>query len=442
MRSIDRVLARLPHARKVGKSWRVRCPIHQGNSATSLTISEGDDGRVLMKCHSGCGTKDIVSALGLSMADLFDAVMTDEGGSPSSGKPCEHSNTPQHSSRKSNTSQVSERSKTVDRSNRTASNTPPGLTLAQYAEAKRVPHAFLQSLGLSDITYLGAPAVRIPYLRKDGTLAAVRFRLSLGGADRFRWKTGNKPCLYGLWRFQKPTRRGPLTLVPPEHTYVVIVEGESDCHTLWHQSIPAIGVPGASGWREDRDAPHLDGVERIYVVIEPDKGGDAFRQWISTSRIRERVYLLTCGEHKDPSGLYLADPEDFTDHWQAALDGAIPWTTQASSERQREAASTYEAAKHLLEAPDLLCRIGQTMRQQGYAGNLNPPVLAYVAMTSRLLERPQNLAFIAPSAAGKNRAVDAALALMPEGAYYLEKRDRPERSFTTMRIFTHGSLKF
>ena len=209
--------------------------------------------------------------------------------------------------------------------------------------------------------------------------------------------------------------------MPQDPSSGVIVEAESDCHTLWHQGIPAIGVPGASSWREDRDTPYLDGVDRIYVVIEPDKGGDAFRQWISQSRIRERVYLLTLGEHKDPSGLYLADPEHFSAHWQAALDAAIPWATQANAERQHEAASTYELAKHLLEAPDLLRRIGQAMQQRGYAGRLDPPTLAYVAMTSRLLERPQNLAFIAPSAAGKNRAVDAALELMPEEAYYLEK---------------------
>jgi len=35
--------------------------------------------------------------------------------------------------------------------------------------------------------------------------------------------------------------------------------------------------------------------------------------------------------------------------------------------------------------------------------------------------RPINLAFVAPSATGKNRTVDAALALVPSTAYYLER---------------------
>ena len=37
----------------------------------------------------------------------------------------------------------------------------------------------------------------------------------------------------------------------------MLVEGESDCHTLWHHRIPAVGLPGAGNWREDRDAPRL-----------------------------------------------------------------------------------------------------------------------------------------------------------------------------------------
>jgi hypothetical protein len=170
MRPIDRVLARLPDARKYGKSWRVRCPVHHGKSQTSLAISEGDDGRVLLKCHSGCATDDLANTLGLSLADLFDDAGKGKRGSSPSRKPFAHSNTPRQSSGKLIVSNHSKRSKQEKGSNRTDSNTSPrGLTLAQYAEAKKLPLAFLQSLGLGDFTYLGAPAVRIPYLAEDGT---------------------------------------------------------------------------------------------------------------------------------------------------------------------------------------------------------------------------------------------------------------------------------
>jgi hypothetical protein len=35
------------------------CPAHD-DRAPSLSISEGDDGRTLLKCHAGCSTADIV----------------------------------------------------------------------------------------------------------------------------------------------------------------------------------------------------------------------------------------------------------------------------------------------------------------------------------------------------------------------------------------------
>ncbi len=58
-----------PAQQKTGY-WLARCPAHD-DSNPSLSISEGDQGQVLLKCHAGCGTEDIVSALGLSMGDLF-----------------------------------------------------------------------------------------------------------------------------------------------------------------------------------------------------------------------------------------------------------------------------------------------------------------------------------------------------------------------------------
>jgi hypothetical protein len=146
--------------------------------------------------------------------------------------------------------------------NNRATVQPGGLTLEQYSAAKALPIDFLREHGLSDVTLAGRSAVRIAYLGADGEELAVRFRIAIAG-DRFRWKSGSKPCLYGLNRVGEAKAAG----------YVVLVEGESDVHTLWHHGIPAIGLPGATSWREDRDAEWFDGIETIYVVIEPDKGG-------------------------------------------------------------------------------------------------------------------------------------------------------------------------
>ena len=45
-----------------------------------------------------------------------------------------------------------------------------------YADAKKIPVDYLRGLGLSDVTYLGQPAIRIPYLDAAGSQIATRFR--------------------------------------------------------------------------------------------------------------------------------------------------------------------------------------------------------------------------------------------------------------------------
>ena len=175
-----------------------------------------------------------------------------------------------------------------------------------------MPLDFLNSIGVCQFTYDGKPALRIPYFGAGGEVLAVRFRTALEG-DRFRWKTGTKPCLYGLNRLAEAQSAG----------MVVLVEGESDCHTLWFHGIPALGIPGAANWREDRDACHLEGIDTIYVVIEPDRGGDIVRQGLSRSTIRHRVKLISLPA-KDPSALYLEDPLQFLGRWEIACREAIP----------------------------------------------------------------------------------------------------------------------
>jgi putative DNA primase/helicase len=68
---VEKVLDRLEEHREYGGGFRARCPAHQGNSDTSLSIKEGDDGRALLTCHASCGIPQIVDALGLGMVDLF-----------------------------------------------------------------------------------------------------------------------------------------------------------------------------------------------------------------------------------------------------------------------------------------------------------------------------------------------------------------------------------
>ena len=68
---VRRILSLLDHVEERGSnSWQARCPYHD-DKRPSLSINIGGDGKVLLHCHAGCETKDILKVLGLDFVDLF-----------------------------------------------------------------------------------------------------------------------------------------------------------------------------------------------------------------------------------------------------------------------------------------------------------------------------------------------------------------------------------
>ncbi len=398
--SVERVLDKLDNVKKHQRTdgtvyWTANCPAHDDRHA-SLSIAEGRDGCAAIKCHAGCKTDQVVGRIGLDLADLFEKkdapirVRRKKGGEGVLS-PQIHD---QHCNAKQEANNLS-------------------CTLAHYALLKHFSLDALWSYGLSDQWYVSASAIRISYMDQHGQIVATRYRTALtkgenGPDNRFRWKGGDKPCLYGLWRLDAAREAG----------YVVLVEGESDCHTLWQHNFPALGLPGAANWKESRDAPHLDGIPIIYVVIEPDTGGDAVRTWLATSAIRDRVRLVTLGEHKDPSALHVASVEQFPVRWQDAMDAAEPWTAIAAREADEAACEAWEACKDLATKADILAEVEAALQHSGLVGEARAVKLLYLAVVSRFLDRPVSVAVKGPSSGGKSYAVERVLALFPQDAFY------------------------
>jgi 5S rRNA maturation endonuclease (ribonuclease M5) len=68
---IDELLGRLEGVkRQSGGGFIARCPAHEDRKQ-SLSVGEGDDGRVLLTCFAGCEPAKVCEALGLTLADLF-----------------------------------------------------------------------------------------------------------------------------------------------------------------------------------------------------------------------------------------------------------------------------------------------------------------------------------------------------------------------------------
>jgi len=285
---------------------------------------------------------------------------------------------------------------------------PRGLTLAEYAASKQLPDQLLRDLGLTEISYNGGRAVRIPYFDSTRREISVRLRIAPTGEDRFRWKTGAKPTLYGLWRLQEARAAG----------FVVLTEGESDAQTLWLNDFPALGLPGAANWREDRDAPNFEGIPLIYVVIEPDRGGEAMLSWLERSRIRDRVRLMTLNGVKDPSALHLEDPAAFVGRLRASLDSAIPWAEHVAATAEIEKEEAWTQCKVLAQAPRILNLFGADLERSGVVGEVRAAKLLYLIVVSRLFDRPVSAGVKGPSSAGKSHLVESVLGFFPESAYY------------------------
>ncbi|MGI6672209.1 MAG: AAA family ATPase [Christensenellales bacterium] len=146
------------------------------------------------------------------------------------------------------------------------------LTLAQYAQQKGLKEDMLREWGL----FGDARGVCIPYLDESGQRRALRWRLQGGDGPRFLWQPGAQPMPYGLWLAFNQQAKG-----------LILCEGESDAHALWHMGLPGLGIPGAASFKTEwaaclRERP-------VWLHVENDAGGQVFVQR-TVQRLRQAGY--------------------------------------------------------------------------------------------------------------------------------------------------------
>jgi DNA-binding transcriptional ArsR family regulator len=249
---LDEILRSLHSVRQQANgSWTASCPAHPDDTP-SLHITLTDD-RVLLKCFAGCTTERICAALGIELRDLF---LNEGDGNQESQS---------------------------------------GLTLEDFAKAKRLDVEFLSRHHVRQTEWRGRPAVAFVYRDADSDYWATRYRIALTG-DRFRWENGVKAnrLLYGVWLVREWRQRNVQS--------ILLVEGESDALTLWQAGVPAVGVPGADSLT-DQNAKLLDGFG-IVLWREPDEGGMKLLQH-AQSLFGKRLRVIT-----PPDGV-----KDASDFW-------------------------------------------------------------------------------------------------------------------------------
>ena len=307
--------------------WMCLCPAHKDKNG-SLHITTKPDGGLLFHCFAGCSGEAVLSAVGLTWSDM-------------------PSNRPRQPRRY-------------------------GLTLQEYADAKKIPVKSLMEFGLSDGEHAckngrSYPGVRIAYYDAAGAFSRYRWRMTMhkeetaGSPSRFLWDNAGAPMqLYGLWR-QHPMRE-----------WTILVEGESDCHALWLNNYPALGIPGVSNYKPLRDDAVMlqygsEEKPQIYVHIEKDIGGfNLFMRLTGQdgrnlpSAALDRMKFFSIRGYKDPSDLWCATcdrPEEFMAAMTNALTSARPWRefprpeAWAAYEKDKEEAKAAKTARKADAAP-------------------------------------------------------------------------------------------
>lgn len=285
--TFEQVVSHFTNVKPCAGGVMAQCSAHDDKEA-SLKISSAPD-RTLLHCHAGCDTKEICSAKGLTLSDLFFAP---RNGGPSANRNGNHSSN---------------------------DNSAP-LTLAKFATAKGFDSQFLTQCGVAE----EKGGLVFHYLLMNGQRAArQRIRLALAGDKRFVWnRAEGRPVPYGLWRLDDARKSHAEDLF--------LVEGESDSLTLWAHGHAALGIPGADNCKL-LQPPHVAGFSRIFIVRENDRGGEVFEKGcigrLAEIEFNGQVAVIEMAKAavKDANDLHVrfrSDAGAFESEWDALIEQA------------------------------------------------------------------------------------------------------------------------
>ena len=209
--TVDEFLDRLSSVRDSGTGWVAHCPAHH-DSTPSLSVREGDDGRVLIYCHAGCEFSEILEVLDLSEWQLFP---------------------PQVGGRNSfviRTAPIPEANLELHGFSEQCASTTTDAELEVLATQLGVTIASLRWLQVGWSPRDGAWTV--PERRPDGWIIGIQLRSPDGSK---RMITGSHRGLILPWEWWQYSGR------------VYLPEGASDVAALLTHGLPAIGRSSANG---------------------------------------------------------------------------------------------------------------------------------------------------------------------------------------------------
>lgn len=291
VKPIERFLSQLKGYRPYSRGFSAVCPSHQDSTNSLMVWEDETDGHVGLKCWAGCTRKQICDAVNIAETDLY-----------------------------------------VRDASHIKREPRPGLELIDLVLDKCIPPVVFSSLYITDDFKFKfksgrwvSKAIRIPYFTIEGKeYSRYRIRTALKAKEGSAWNDDSAdPVIpYGLHRLEDARQARELWLV----------EGESDCWTLWLHGIPALGIPGA-GQTGTLQAEYLDSIDRVYIIQEPDKAGRKFSE-DAYNRLSEigyegETYVINLEKEtgaKDPNDLHKRDVKAFSAVFAECKQKAVLYT--------------------------------------------------------------------------------------------------------------------
>ena len=236
---VEVVLSKLSNVKKSGANWHASCPCRNGDENPSLSVKEGDDGRVLLACHFGspCNVNQICDALGMKIKDLYPP--------------------------ESQTKVPAKKNKLV----------------------KAYPYVDENGVLLFE---------KLRYVNEDGKKTFRQRRPDPDKKGAYLYDLdGTRKVLYNLPAVIKGVADGQP---------IWIVEGEKDADTLIKKGIVATTTTGGAGVWDGEHTRHLAGAY-VEVIADNDKPGILHALDVASKLRAAgcNVNTWVCGEHKDIS---------------------------------------------------------------------------------------------------------------------------------------------
>lgn len=309
---VQLVLQHLDGVKPAGKGqWQARCPVHDDAHA-SLSIGQGDKG-VVLHCHAGCETSDILRTMRLSERDLFS------------------SRAPRQLPVKSDRKLSASRPNAVYRSPEEAFAAAARQADVQFVAEWRYP---------GDTFRVGR------FARPDGgkTFRPIH-RVGTG------WAAGDPAGILPLYRGDEIAAEGP----------IFICEGEKTCDAGWGVGLCAVTSSHGAGCAYKSDWSSLAGRE---VVILPDHDASGLKYAEEVAAILAKldppatvkvVDLPGLGKGDDLADLVTADgiwgcktADEIRDIVLGMAQAAPAWTPTASTDDKQVVVPSFLSASELL----------------------------------------------------------------------------------------------